>query len=99
MGKTYFIDRERFIGWYFQDDDDIKSIGEKAVECLKADEDYNLSLESLFDEIDSIPSWIIKNWDSEFNGYIHDAKLDELPFDSWCNVEFVLEKVKEGVLA
>ena len=83
--KIYFISKEKFIEWYFQDADDYKNLGHTIAESLKYDGKAKMSIQDLWDSTGCVPSWILTNWDGEENAYLDD--IDGFDF-SKCEFKF-----------
>ena len=52
------VTKSAFLNWYFSDADDIKTIGHRVIEGLKADGTITLSVDELFNEAAYIPQHI-----------------------------------------
>jgi hypothetical protein len=52
------VTKSAFLNWYFSDADDIKTIGYRVMEGLKADGTITLSVDELFNEAGYIPQHI-----------------------------------------
>lgn len=83
--KTYFINKQRFIEWYFQDDDDYQNLGRTIAESLGDDGKAQISIQDLWDGLGGIPCWILTNWDGEEGVYLDD--IDKFDF-SKCEFKF-----------
>ena len=86
--KTYFISKEKFIEWYFQDADDYGRIGHSVVEMLLDDGKAEMTIQDLWDGCGSYPSWILSNWEGEENVYLEDIDgIDGFDLEN-CEFEF-----------
>ena len=59
------VTESAFLNWYFSDSDDVKWLGERAMESLLREGKFKISVEMLFDDCGFIPQYICE--DSEGN--------------------------------
>jgi len=75
--KTYKLNKKRFVDWLFSDIDDIQYWGARLIKELKSEGEFNITLQEIFDERDSVPSFILENY-HEFNERQVDDWVDEV---------------------
>jgi hypothetical protein len=62
--KTKFknkVTASSFLGWYFSESDEVKALGQRALEMMLREGFVNLSARQLFDECGYIPSFICES--------------------------------------
>ena len=65
--KTYKLKKKRFVDWLFSDIDDIQHWGARLIKELKSEGEFNITLqEIMFDERDSVPSFILENYNDSW---------------------------------
>ena len=65
--KKYKLKKIRFVDWLFSDSDDIQYWGARLIKELKNEGEFNITLqEIMFDERDSVPSFILENYNDSW---------------------------------
>jgi len=61
----YKVTQERFIDWYFSDQDDYIHIGERVKLLMEKTGYATISVENIFWEQDELPTWILEDYDGD----------------------------------
>ena len=64
--KTYKLKKKRFADWLFSDSDDIQCWGARLFNSLKSEGEFNITLQEVFEERDSVPSFILENYNDSW---------------------------------
>jgi hypothetical protein len=61
----YKVTQERFIDWYFSDQEDFIHIGERVKLLMEKTGYATISVENIFWEQDELPTWILEGYDGD----------------------------------
>ena len=64
--KKYKLKKKRFADWLFSDSDDVEYWGRRFVSELRDEGEYSITLQEIFDERDSVPSFILENYNDSW---------------------------------
>lgn len=64
--KKYKLKKKRFVDWLFSDSDDIQCWGARLFNSLKSEGEFNITLQEVFEERDSVPSFILENYNDSW---------------------------------
>ena len=97
--QILYVDRKKFLNWYFSCDEDFRRVGEEAYDYLCDGREYSITLEDLFESRADTPTGLIKNWDivgcKHDDDYIGDLYHEGLlPKDFWKRYDIELEEKK-----
>ena len=59
------VRKERFLEWYFSDEEDILIMGNRLLYNLQDDNTFTITTEDLFNECEYIPAFITENYTNE----------------------------------
>ena len=83
MKKTYIINIEIMLDWYFNDPDDYHRLGTEVVEQISTGEEYKATWRLIWDSLGYTPTRLIENWEGD------DDELEEIwTKEDWNNAEF-----------
>ena len=64
--KVNSVTKSSFLDWYFSDEDDTITIGERVINELNDTGTFTISVEQLFDDCGYIPNWICEGESDKF---------------------------------
>ena len=64
--KKYKLKKKRFADWLFSDSDDVEYWGRRFVSELRDEGEYSITLQEIFDERDTVPSFILENYNDSW---------------------------------
>lgn len=59
------LTKERFLDWYFSDNDDILITARNMIKELHSEGKYSVNVRELLDGCSELPDWIMKDYDEE----------------------------------